>query len=1107
MFEDIDTLINLAIDNVKMQKLHLLGITNTNANIFLTLLASGVPLNSVSLMFKSPVIAKISEGKRWTQESIEEISKDLHKTYASNEDLWPEVARILKDEYNVQLSETKISGQSFLPLNSILFGLYGQQGKSTKGLTDELLEKVYTGQASEAETLIANLFLLETMRAMIPLGQETFKQSMIYKGLRYLPNKMWQITSLIDNIESLAHFKGEATGTRGEIKSIAERIVGRITGIEKEEALEFVKEFSSMMYTANNQIRANYVNRVIRKTTSRKVEPSNSSAFSNVAILNLPHVKALYRTAITFRNVLEQIFNIYSPTVQRFVENITKEANLFSAYDSMDKAGEVSKELIKFLTSNLKFKIGDVEVSNYVEGNAENARAWQREFVNTLFKVHNELDDNSFVNSLEFSSYNGVNRAMIVADKLDDDEVIERIRDGFEKLYNTEEVPIGDGKFISGKQLALDLFKYSLMTDSMYYEKTGFSLIFPPEWGFAFAKAFAARMESVIPKDSYTTDANLLSIKDKFLYQLVRARPDLIGRFPKAKPVTVKVPVPQTKIKKTIYAGSTNYQTSNTPRIQVSQLPATVKPTIDLSREWKGDLESRPVYTSEGVNTMRTTSAKPNEHFGNPFSEMGYGNTIKVSSIGAAVRMYKDWLLNGAVSESEIVTGGIKALEKFDEQRLWILDQINQGKLDNATLLYAGKLEARGQGTHAKALLEVIEKLRSETTITSRTFENENATATVHYDLVFPVAPNASTPRFISYYDQGVFMLVDTPGSGMSYYVKIGDKTPSAYNFSLFDLDKSFDLKALFNLGDYKLVNSSIIQGGKIRLKKKKLSLQKFDRVLAIDLYSVDPTTATAYYVKDIQESEGVTTYILGATEQRPMYSTQLIERVRKGFKKFLNTDVNATVVVDTVSEYFRKERTSKDLEASTIVISPKEERSIKLPFFNIPKDLTEQQQQDILDETAVILNEKVKDGATIVITKDVFDSVRRYKILNRGLVDLFYNKLNYIDRILPPTNVQQKSPELTIAIKENELDVEMVGNISLTKDASGLVYTPAQGPLAKKKEGDILYFGNGLYAFVSANTGTNLTMFTFDKTFLQELEKGMKTADFIEVYNQKNKC
>jgi predicted NAD-dependent protein-ADP-ribosyltransferase YbiA (DUF1768 family) len=159
-----------------------------------------------------------------------------------------------------------------------------------------------------------------------------------------------------------------------------------------------------------------------------------------------------------------------------------------------------------------------------------------------------------------------------------------------------------------------------------------------------------------------------------------------------------------------------------------TQLFTNVKPIIDLSKEWKNDLESRPVYSSEGVNTMRTNAAKPNEHFGNPFSASGYSNTIKVSSIGAAVRMYKDWLLNGAVSESEIVTGSINDLEKFDEQRLWILDQINQGKLDNATLLYAGKSEARGQGTHAEALLEVIEKLRSNTTITDITFSTDELT-------------------------------------------------------------------------------------------------------------------------------------------------------------------------------------------------------------------------------------------------------------------------------------------------------------------------------------------------------------------------------------------
>lgn len=127
----------------------------------------------------------------------------------------------------------------------------------------------------------------------------------------------------------------------------------------------------------------------------------------------------------------------------------------------------------------------------------------------------------------------------------------------------------------------------------------------------------------------------------------------------------------------------------------------SITPTIDLTREWKGDLESRPVYTKEGVNTMRTSNAKPNEHFGNPFSEAGYGGTIKVDTIQQAVINYKEWLL------------GTKFTDVKPEQRAWILNQINQGKLDGATLLYAGKSAARGQGMHPTALVEVVEQLRS----------------------------------------------------------------------------------------------------------------------------------------------------------------------------------------------------------------------------------------------------------------------------------------------------------------------------------------------------------------------------------------------------------
>jgi hypothetical protein len=156
----------------------------------------------------------------------------------------------------------------------------------------------------------------------------------------------------------------------------------------------------------------------------------------------------------------------------------------------------------------------------------------------------------------------------------------------------------------------------------------------------------------------------------------------------------------------------------NTGDTPVSTQPSTqsstsVKPTIDLNREWRGDLESRPVYTKDGVNTMRTSDANTFENFGNPFSEAGYGGTIKVPSIGAAVIAYKEWLL------------GTNHKDVKPEQRTWILDQINQGKLDGTTLLYAGKSEARGQGMHPTALAEVVEQLRSTQPSTQPTVSTE----------------------------------------------------------------------------------------------------------------------------------------------------------------------------------------------------------------------------------------------------------------------------------------------------------------------------------------------------------------------------------------------
>lgn len=64
VFETIDSIINLAIDNVKEGKLHLLGITNSNSNAYLSMVGMGIPLSVTSRIFKTPALKNMNEGGR-----------------------------------------------------------------------------------------------------------------------------------------------------------------------------------------------------------------------------------------------------------------------------------------------------------------------------------------------------------------------------------------------------------------------------------------------------------------------------------------------------------------------------------------------------------------------------------------------------------------------------------------------------------------------------------------------------------------------------------------------------------------------------------------------------------------------------------------------------------------------------------------------------------------------------------------------------------------------------------------------------------------------------------------------------------------------------------
>ena len=105
----------------------------------------------------------------------------------------------------------------------------------------------------------------------------------------------------------------------------------------------------------------------------------------------------------------------------------------------------------------------------------------------------------------------------------------------------------------------------------------------------------------------------------------------------------------------------------------------------------------------EGVNTLRKGKTFT-QQFGNPFSykENTYA-LIKVPTREQAIEFYDEWLRTGDVKGKKFTP---KQKQILDEQRAWMLEQIDSGFLDGKSLLYFQSTE----DNHAKRLDAFIQE-------------------------------------------------------------------------------------------------------------------------------------------------------------------------------------------------------------------------------------------------------------------------------------------------------------------------------------------------------------------------------------------------------------
>ena len=101
------------------------------------------------------------------------------------------------------------------------------------------------------------------------------------------------------------------------------------------------------------------------------------------------------------------------------------------------------------------------------------------------------------------------------------------------------------------------------------------------------------------------------------------------------------------------------------------------------------------------------------EQFGNPFSSGKGGSlTIKIGGVKECVEAYVKWLQDPNAEFTDI--NGVVHKNVKPEQRKWILEQIDSGKLDGKILAYYKQPDVEGgkYRSHADALAEFVNQRR-----------------------------------------------------------------------------------------------------------------------------------------------------------------------------------------------------------------------------------------------------------------------------------------------------------------------------------------------------------------------------------------------------------
>lgn len=549
IFETIDSIINLAIDNVKEQKLFVYGITNSNANAFFAALSLGVPLNTLVRMFTTPSIRSLSNSSRIYPESVHRKANEIITNLSafSFEDIYSSAEQFLTaSQYKSLLTQFKWSAADKDSLMEKMAKYIANNGS----LNDDVLDNVYIGKASKVEEYLSDLIALKSLNKLMTIGEEMFTNAQTLSLLRKMPSTMSKIDYLSDKPREYANFSYVATLDDVDIKEYIDRAKEYIIANDPNYAAssnktDYINKFVEGIKRVSNtkvietelatELESKFRNAMAYATMRKEVKTTDKSSFKNMSIMNIPHVYSAWRVLNLLKNVSERSFALHNQLIKTYMLRVLEDANLFTSYNKYEMVEQLTLEFMKALSSGLSLNVGGdvVDLNTDKETGVKGDRAlfgveaWSQKFIDRILKAKSEdTTDNMFLKNLEIQSRGDLNEMGIYSDKVEDFKIKEGIKQGFLELY----------KDPSTKHLALDTLKYSILAEGLLYSRSTISLIFPPSFVASYSRAFEDSIATIINPNKRLALARLDSMYNVFLHQFLRNYPDTASYVEGHKP-------------------------------------------------------------------------------------------------------------------------------------------------------------------------------------------------------------------------------------------------------------------------------------------------------------------------------------------------------------------------------------------------------------------------------------------------------------------------------------------------------------------------------------------------------------------------------------------